>query len=334
MHKLGSMDSRTKLVTIIVPVYNAEKTLKRCIDSLIAQTYKKIEIILVNDGSNDASLTICESYAKFDKRIVVFDKKNGGVSSARNLGLNNATGDCVMFCDSDDWVEPNWCEEMLRLYNHDTLIMCGYYCHFFNKPVSSVKYKNGVSEVDKKDFFLLKEYGAYNPWNKIFSMKIIKENNLLFSTKLSVGEDELFVWDYLKNIPQNIIVTDLVLNHYTWPESNSLTLNVPDDYYKQCSFLFNEINKDILEQVNCSEKAKQRFWQDCYWQYERSIKRIFQSHRITLREKLSTVNSIIRSEEYCFLVKKVNSSSNVIVRHFCERKNSIGIYLLHKIGKY
>ena len=94
-----------ELISIIVPVYNAEKTLRRCVRSLMGQTYRNLEIILVNDGSKDGSLGLCREFAGEDARIRVIDQPNGGVSSARNAGLDAATGKFVMFCDSDDWTE-------------------------------------------------------------------------------------------------------------------------------------------------------------------------------------------------------------------------------------
>jgi glycosyltransferase involved in cell wall biosynthesis len=100
------------LVSIIVPVYNNEKYLRKCFDSLINQSLRYIEIILVNDGSNDNSLLICHEFQKIDTRIKVIDKPNGGVSSARNAGLKLACGEYVGFVDSDDWIEPDMYEKM------------------------------------------------------------------------------------------------------------------------------------------------------------------------------------------------------------------------------
>ena len=114
-------------ISIIVPIYNAESTIKRCIESLQIQTYDNIEIILVNDGSFDKSLDICQQYSILDERIKVIDKKNGGVSSARNAGLEMVTGELIMFCDSDDWVEPNWCQILLSKYEPNSLSMSGVY---------------------------------------------------------------------------------------------------------------------------------------------------------------------------------------------------------------
>ncbi|MEG2898607.1 MAG: glycosyltransferase, partial [Eubacterium sp.] len=100
-----------KLISLIIPIYNSEKFLDRCIQSIINQTYKNIEIILVNDGSIDQSLEICQLYKKRDNRIVIINKKNGGVGSARNIGLQKAKGDYIGFIDSDDYIDKETYEE-------------------------------------------------------------------------------------------------------------------------------------------------------------------------------------------------------------------------------
>lgn len=104
--------NKEELVSVIVPIYNVEKYLKRCIESIIGQTYKNLEIILVNDGSLDNSICICEEYAKLDNRIKIIDKKNGGLSSARNAGIDVAKGVYLIFVDSDDYVAPNMIENL------------------------------------------------------------------------------------------------------------------------------------------------------------------------------------------------------------------------------
>ena len=99
-----------KLVSIIVPVFNVEKYLRQCLDSILGQTFNQFEVIIVNDGSTDNSGAICQEYEARDNRIVYLEKENGGVSEARNLGLDFATSEYIIFIDSDDWIEPTYVE--------------------------------------------------------------------------------------------------------------------------------------------------------------------------------------------------------------------------------
>ena len=101
-------------ISVIVPVYNAEKYLHRCIDSVLAQTYKDFELLLIDDGSKDSSGTICDEYAAQDARVKVFHKENGGVSSARNVGLDHARGEWIMHLDGDDWIEHDMLERLIQ----------------------------------------------------------------------------------------------------------------------------------------------------------------------------------------------------------------------------
>ena len=117
------------LISVIVPIYNSEKYLEQCIESIINQKYSNLEIILVNDGSVDGSLKICEKYAKKDNRIKVIDKKNEGVSVARNVGMEVSSGQWISFIDSDDWIDPDMFEKMLAKSKDDDfdVIMCNCY---------------------------------------------------------------------------------------------------------------------------------------------------------------------------------------------------------------
>ena len=102
-------------ISIIIPVYNSENTLRRCIDSVLNQTFTDFECLLIDDGSKDRSGEICDEYAQMDSRVRVFHKENGGVSSARNVGLDNARGEWITFCDSDDTVTAEWLQNAARI---------------------------------------------------------------------------------------------------------------------------------------------------------------------------------------------------------------------------
>ncbi|MCU5288783.1 glycosyltransferase family A protein, partial [Bacillus paranthracis] len=189
-----------KMVSIIVPVYNAEKYVHKCIDSLLQQTYKNIEIILINDGSTDNSGKICDEYANESSKIRVIHQKNSGPSATRNVGIDVANGAYIQFVDSDDYVEPNMTEEMLKAMNNKfQLVICGYKSlSLFNKDINIKEHKCHISGGYDYSSFMM-EFGYLfrdvyiNPlWNKLYNTALIKENHLRFKDNVYMGEDLLF----------------------------------------------------------------------------------------------------------------------------------------------
>ncbi len=175
-------------ISIIIPVYNVENYLKRCVDSILQQTYKNIELILVNDGSIDNSGEICDTYAKNDNRVIVFHQKNKGQSAARNVGLKHANGDFITFVDSDDWIELNMYEEMLnytKTYNLD-IIECDIQSTM--DPVKTDK-KRFVIENKEESTLRILENQYFSVCRRIYKSEIIK--NLKFEENY-IYEDMLF----------------------------------------------------------------------------------------------------------------------------------------------
>ena len=193
-------------ISIVVPVYNAEKTIVRCVESLRQQIYPYIEIILVNDGSKDKSLELCQQLKEKDNRIIIINKQNGGVSSARNTGIKSASGKYIMFCDSDDWVMEDYCSYMIEHVEDRHLVMCGFE-EISDEQVKFVGKENTdkVEKILKKDFLKYREQGIGSPWNKLFELKIINEYNLTFPEDICLGEDLVFVMKYLKYMSSTII---------------------------------------------------------------------------------------------------------------------------------
>lgn len=189
--------------SIIVPVYNSELYLEKCLDSLLLQSYQDFEVILVDDGSIDKSGAICDEYASKDVRIFVFHEKNGGVSSARNKGLSVARGKYISFVDSDDWVTPDYLSvfaEARSRFDYDLVYMemlpveeRGESTDFCLKNVAA-ETKNEL--IDVLSFLLLDFKGFGFTWNKSFKRDIIKQHHLLFDLNYSMGEDRLFTLDY------------------------------------------------------------------------------------------------------------------------------------------
>ena len=177
------------LISIIVPIYNQEKTLGYSIESLIHQNYTNLEIILVDDGSKDASLSICNQYAQKDNRIIVISKHNGGVSSARNAGLQKASGQYIAFMDGDDSVAPNMYQILLDNMTHYNaqVSVCG-----FKRRGKDIGTKQGMLPAKK---FLMQNMKRLNVWNKLFQRELL--HNLFFDETLTYAEDMLFCFSAL-----------------------------------------------------------------------------------------------------------------------------------------
>ncbi len=187
------------MIGVIVPVFNAEKYLPHCIESVIAQTYPNWELLLVDDGSRDTSLAICSKYAKLDSRIKVFHKTNGGPGDARNYGIDNSLAECLCFIDSDDWIEPSYLEQFHVNDNNEDLLIQGMIQEKDNKEVerkrlSDKKYERDIFSNAIRDNNLM-EYGS--PCCKLFRKTILQRFHIRFPIEYQCGEDTVFFLRYL-----------------------------------------------------------------------------------------------------------------------------------------
>lgn len=210
---------KNDLISIVIPVYNAEKYLHECLESIVNQTYNNIEIILVNDGSKDSSKEICEYFVKKYKNIKFINQKNKGVSSARNEGIKKATGEYILFVDSDDYIDKNMIE---LLYNAiiDTdseLSICNVY--------GNKSFENIPSIIDRKtalDLILDKDKFRGYPVNKLYKSKYVKK--ILFNPNIRICEDLLFNCQYISMINKISIVNEY-LYHYNRNENSAINNN-------------------------------------------------------------------------------------------------------------
>lgn len=194
-------------ISIIVPIYNGASTIEKCINSILNQTYKNFEILAINDGSIDDTLQLLYKLQKLDNRIKIFTKQNGGVSSARNLGLDKATGDYIEFMDCDDELKPEMFEKLLnaiKTANADLAI-----CNFENNPMFKSYLTNKVYDL-KNEYDAIRIYqetfGITTPWNKLFKKETIK--NLRFNESISFTEDEIFNLASFKYIKKIVTISD------------------------------------------------------------------------------------------------------------------------------
>ena len=177
------------MVSIIVPVYNAQNCLERCLMSIIRQSYPQWELILVDDGSEDDSLEICKRYSNKDSRIRVIHTENCGVSSARNTGMDNAHGEYITFVDADDRIHPDFLSECLS--DKEDLIVTNY-----KRPskIDSLHYKENLPEL------VFQQRGVRPVWGKMFVRRIIEDHHIRFDTNIRFAEDTIFVLQYCLHI--------------------------------------------------------------------------------------------------------------------------------------
>lgn len=200
------------MVSVLVPIYNAEKFLDCCVKSLLSQTYRDLQVVLIDDGSKDNSWTMCQDYASRDARIEVYHQDNQGVAETRNQLLSKAKGDYLLFVDSDDWIEPDMVEYLVSLaiaYDSE-MVMC-------DRVINDAKPSNKDSEVKilpqevAIEDFLHHDYFVGALWNKLFKRTAI--NGIHFRKEIWYGEDALFTWAVLQNVSK-VIVSDKQLYHF------------------------------------------------------------------------------------------------------------------------
>lgn len=264
------------LISIIVPVYNAARTLAKCVDGLTSQTFRNIEILLINNGSSDDSWSMCLDLASKDSRIKAIDHSEKGVSSARNRGILEATGDYVMFVDADDWIDDDVCEIFAnenRLHNYDLFCFSAQY-HKTNRALKSFLFAENAPLFSRtqKEELQIKVFAPNAPcfnyitntrflgsvWGKFYKRVILIKNNLRFSVETIISEDILFntlALDYFDRIGY----TRDCFYHYI-QQTNSAQSHYRPNSEKYFAFLIKEIqiwlqrtNKNMLfaDSANC-----------------------------------------------------------------------------------
>ena len=287
------------MVSVIIPVYNVEKYLEKCLDSVLSQTFKNLEIILVDDGSTDGSSKIIDTYSLKDSRIKVIHKENGGVSSARNKGLEVATGEYVCFIDSDDIIEENFIEELFNelISSNSDISMCP--IRWIDETVYKVSELENEKVFETKDllkhFFVegvLKEL-LYAPWNKLFNRSILKDS--YFNTNYALGEDILFVFEVLLK-SNKLCFTNKTSYGYIQRYTSAMHTKSIEKLCGYISAAEDIYNLSIANHLNCTEL--------CFaWMYKHILNLMFRA----VREK----KWFAQREEYYTILKKHNPLRNI-----------------------
>ena len=297
------------LLSVIVPVYNVEDQLPRCVESILKQTYTNFELLLINDGSKDSSGEICDFYAQKDSRVKVFHKENGGVSSARNIGIENSIGSYLLLIDSDDYIKPNLFEdlyEILKIQDFD-LILFSFILKW--KYTNKIVYENLTSvSTLTQDILMCKIHGSI--WNKLIKRSIFLDNNIRFNETISMGED------YLALIQLSIYIKSLhnlktPYYYYNQINENSLTKNYSIKHTYDIKKVFSILEGDSLFRTKKLSDAliigkTKKILDLIYFSSINNRKMVFQSFAL---------NEFTTSEEHAFSFR-----DKVILRLFIKNK--------------
>ena len=295
----------TPAFSIIIPVYNVEKYLPQCVDSVLSQTYNDFELILVDDGSNDASPSICDSFVSKDTRVQVLHQKNSGVSVARNNGIDVARGEYITFIDSDDWVEPDYLEQFHIEKRDAELIVQGleYYDERNSRFFEQVRVGNTLLE--ERDF--KKEVEINNllhsgyPVAKAYKKELLN-TGIRFDPSIFYHEDHIFVLQMLYN-SKTIRLVDSIAYKYRYYHSNN-TLSS-----KKHSWI--NLNRSSESMLSCLNRMKDRFLQADSEYYKKvytfayspkisAIYGLFQTETNYSRRKQNMLNIIKKEDIYSF----------------------------------
>ena len=248
--------------SVIIPVYNAEKTLRRCVDSVLNQNYDDMELLLINDGSTDSSLDICNAYQSFSQHVRVIDKTNGGVSSARNAGLGIAEGEYILFVDSDDYVSDTLfadLDNLCREKDYDYVQFS--YSKTDGKHMTECRLENRFAEGADAcaEMFArgLYDKSINSPWGKRYKRARIEAGHITFPEDISIGEDKLFNLKYAF-LCQNALYSDHVLYYVSLENQDSLSRKLREDLEEQFERLEREIDLSITT-AKISEENRRKY---------------------------------------------------------------------------
>lgn len=305
------------LISVVVPCYNVEKYLEKCVQSIVCQTYTNLEIILVDDGAKDSTPQLCDKLALTDSRIKVIHKANGGLSDARNAGLAVAGGKYITFFDSDDWVEPDTIKiafDKMIAENLD-LVIWGYVADFVDDNETILSNRicavNGICELGANNSILTQKdtlgISGY-AWNKLYKTEIIKDNNLIFENGISLVEDILFNSSYFCKC-EKIAFVDYIGNHYIQRGRVTLGTKRYENVF-ELKLMGCEAREKILKHFSISDSSINKIMASFYYgALKLAITNIKSEPNISKKEKLKKIKSFLKDENVQSVAKKASKVS-------------------------
>lgn len=326
------------LVSIVVPVYNAEAYLEKCVESIENQTYKYFELILVDDGSSDSSGTLCDELCKKYGNISVIHQKNFGASTARNKGIDCAKGKYIVFCDSDDYIAPEMLQKLTdaKQQHPEMLPVCGI------KKISSEGEKdcllegNGLLAVKKCDFFVVQKAQLFNaPVNKLFEKNVLDRFNIRFDRSVALGEDLIFNADYVMKSDCDFAVVNEPLYFYDIGVSNSASKKYLPDILENYMAMDKKF-RELIEYTKTDMAVySERYASILLFNIVNAIKNTMSpANPSSSAEKIKYIKKIISSFEVEDIVSKADRSpySDIYLKMLCSGNAGL-IYTFRTIRK-
>lgn len=288
-------------VSIIVPVYNNEAVIGRCIESILNQTFEDFELIIINDGSKDKSKSIIQKYADKDCRIKFINNNNNGVSETRNIGIRNATGIYIQFVDADDFIDKYMLEYEVKILEEKEadMIITGLYLDIENKGniqtnIQTFDYYEGCEQKTIALSVLNRLGGTYinSPINKLYKSKIIKENKLFMDKEISLGEDLIFNLKYLEYC-KKVVFSDKIFYHYWMKTDNNLTFKFRKDKLDLMYLMYNKAVEYFEISGLTEEEYKDLNKHFIKWMYSCFVDLHNKGCNLTYNEKVDYLNKSI-----------------------------------------
>lgn len=311
--------TKDPLVSVVVPVYNVEKYLDKCIESIINQSYRNIEVILINDGSLDNSLEICYKWRQIDPRILVFSKKNEGLGMARNTGITLSKGEYICFFDSDDFIDEFLLEKCVNkiMIDKSDLVVFGvkrvteeetFIKNFIPNPPKELYKDEEIKDKYIKHFLCARKYKKEN-WNLnysacccMYSMKTIQKLNFRFvSEREIISEDTYSLFYYISNINRISIIKEALYNYRHNP--NSLTHQFREDRIDKNNLFYNKMN-ELCEKMNYNNETRKLTAYSYYGNIIGALKLLLKS-AIDTKEKKQKIKHLFYNETFCKAIKDI-----------------------------
>ena len=326
------------IISIIVPVYNSEKYLHRCIGSILTQSYKSFELILVDDGSTDLSFSVCEHYAQIDTRVRFISQENKGVSFARNVGLGAALGEYIMFVDSDDFLERNALCIFVELVScgcYD-LVCASYRTIYANGEVEQHKTENvsinSASELAMRVYHKNICDNFASTWCKLYKRAVIENNKIRFIPQVTHAEDYIFNLTYYRHIGKAILSDKIIYNYVRSDKTLSTTMKPKNFSDLLCSFTYEQ--KYFWDMLGEFDFVR---FSNHYVSLIMCNLRLLQKEKMAFKVKIQIIDSLLKNKQFSLYIDSCRCTLDMrlVEKIYIEAiKSKRSYYIIYSLGHH